>query len=280
MKKIFQIIGITFLTCFSFYYTDKMVELSKNKDPLMIEIVSKQDDFNTYKMESVIYDDYILSGTKGKVVDIKESYMKMKNLGKYNENLYVYKEELPNDLINNNLDKFIIGTNTDKQDLSLVFKVLSTNNIDKILNILSNNNIKATFFIDKKIIEQSPYIVNSIVKQGHYIGNYGYNNKYNNTDLNKTNKILKKYSNYDIKYCYTDEINYDTLNTCKNNKMNTIKPKYTYNNYLYDNIKKDLKKGNIYSLDTNNYIVNELDTMIKYIKQRGYSFKTLEELFV
>ena len=94
MKKTFQIIGIAFLTCFSFYYTDKMVELSKNKDPLMLEIVSKQDDFNTYAMESVIYDDYILSGTKGKVVNVKESYIKMKNLGKYNENLYVYKEDV------------------------------------------------------------------------------------------------------------------------------------------------------------------------------------------
>ena len=280
MKNMFQIIGIAFLTCFSFYYTDKMVEISKNKDPLMIEIVSKQDDFNVYAMESVIYDDYILSGTKGKVVNVKESYIKMKNLGKYNENLYVYKEELPNDLISDNLDKFIIGINTDKQDISLVFRVANTNNIDKILNILSDNNIKANFFIDGKIIELSPYIVNSIIKQGHYIGNYGYDKKYNDVDLNKTNKMLKKYSNYDIKYCYTDEINYDTLNTCKNNKMNTIKPKYVYDNYLYDNIKKDLKKGNIYSLDTNNYIVNELDTMIKYIKQRGYSFKTLEELFV
>ena len=152
----FQIIGIAFLTCFSFYYTDKMVELSKNKDPLMIEIVSKQDDFNTYAMESVIYDDYILSGTKGKVVNVKESYIKMKNLGKYNANLYVYKEELPNDLISDNLDKFIIGINTDKQDISLAFRVSNTNNIDKILNILSDNNIKATFFIDGKIIELSP----------------------------------------------------------------------------------------------------------------------------
>ena len=92
--------------------------------------------------------------------------------------------------------------------------------------------------------------------------------------------MLKKYCNYDIKYCYTNEINYDILNTCKKNKMSTINPKYVYNNYLYDNLKRDLKKGNIYSLDTNNYIVNELDTTIKYIKQRGYSFKTLEELFV
>ncbi len=246
----------------------------------MIEIVSKQDDFNTYKMESVIYDDYILSGTKGKVVNVKESYMKMKNLGKYNENLYVYKEDLPNDLIRDNLDKFIIGINTDRQDISLVFRVSDCNNIDKILTILSDNNIKATFFIDGKVIELSPYIVNSIIKQGHYIGNYGYDMKYNDTDLSKTNKILKKYSNYDIRYCYTDEVDYDILNTCKNNKMNTIKPKYVYDNYLYDNIKKDLKKGNIYSLGTNNYIVNELDTMIKYIKQRGYSFKTLEQFFV
>lgn len=280
MKKMFQVIGIAFLTCFSFYYTDKMVEISKSKDPLMIEIVSKQDDFNTYKMESVIYDDYILSGTKGKVVNVKESYMKMKNLGKYNENLYVYKEDLPNDLIKDNLDKFIIGINTDRQDISLVFRVSDCNNIDKILTILSDNNIKATFFIDGKIIELYPYIVNSIIKQGHYIGNYGYDMKYNDTDLSKTNKILKKYSNYDIRYCYTDEVDYDILNTCKNNKMNTIKPKYVYDNYLYDNIKKDLKKGNIYSLGTNNYIVNELDTMIKYIKQRGYSFKTLEQFFV
>lgn len=278
MNKLFKIIGIAFFTCFSFYYTDKMVEISKNKDPLMSEIVSKQEDFNTYAMESVIYDDYMLSGSKGKVINVKESYMKMKNLGKYNENLYVYEEELPNGLVSDNLDKFIIGINTNKQDISLLFRVSSVNNIDKILNILSSNDIKANFFIDKEVIESYSYIVNSIVKENHYIGNYGDNMRYD--DVSKINKLLRKYTGYDIKYCYTSESDYDVLNACKKNSMNTIKPKYIYDNYLYDNIKKDLYKGNIYSLDINNYIVNELDTMIKYIKQRGYSFKTLDELVV
>ena len=43
MKKILNIIGVCILTAFSFYYTNKMVDLSKSKDPIMIEINNSKD---------------------------------------------------------------------------------------------------------------------------------------------------------------------------------------------------------------------------------------------
>ena len=38
MRKIIKYILICLFTCFSFYYTDKIVEFTKQKDPIMIEI--------------------------------------------------------------------------------------------------------------------------------------------------------------------------------------------------------------------------------------------------
>ena len=50
MKNTFKIIGILLLTFFSFYYTNKVVELSKSKDPIMIKILKESKD---YTLESV-----------------------------------------------------------------------------------------------------------------------------------------------------------------------------------------------------------------------------------
>ena len=38
MKKIIKILSILFLVCFSFYYTEKSVDLVKYADPIMKEI--------------------------------------------------------------------------------------------------------------------------------------------------------------------------------------------------------------------------------------------------
>lgn len=275
MKKTFQFIGIIILMCFSFYYTDRMVQFSKNHDPLMEQIVSKQDDFNTYALESVSYDDYVLSGTKGKVVDVNESYKKMKSLGKYNENLLIFVDDLPSMVVSNNLDKFVVGVNTTKNDISLAFLVRDDSLISSVLDILNDNGVRANFFIDNKIEDD---VVRDVVLGNHYIANLGDDEDY--SGVIKSNARLKKYTNYDIKYCYSSDLNYEILNTCKKNKMSTVKAKYVYDNYLYENMKSNLSKGNVYVLEINNYIVNELDMTLKYVKQKGYSFKKFDEFFI
>ena len=38
MKKIFQFIGLFTLICFSFFYTEKVVTVLNEQDPIMVEI--------------------------------------------------------------------------------------------------------------------------------------------------------------------------------------------------------------------------------------------------
>lgn len=47
----------------------------------------------------------------------------------------------------------------------------------RVLNILDKENVRATFFLTGKQVEQFPIIVRSIADNGHTIGNHGYDHK-------------------------------------------------------------------------------------------------------
>jgi polysaccharide deacetylase family sporulation protein PdaB len=69
----------------------------------------------------------------------------------------------------------------------------------KILQILSQNNIKSTFFLTGEAAEQHPQLIKNIVAQGHEIGNHSYSHPYftqisstmMKEELNKTETIIK-----------------------------------------------------------------------------------------
>lgn len=48
---------------------------------------------------------------------------------------------------------------------------------DKLLNLLSKKNIKATYFILGKLIEENPELIKEIIAEGHEIGCHTYNHK-------------------------------------------------------------------------------------------------------
>ena len=56
----------------------------------------------------------------------------------------------------------------------------------KILDILKEENVKATFFVIGKYVEKHPEIVKRAFDEGHYIGNHGYD--HNNSVLYKSNE--------------------------------------------------------------------------------------------
>ena len=150
-KSYLTIVGICLLTIFSFYYTNKIIEFSKSKDLIMIEIMNNKDNYNKISIDALINNNYITPGSEGLEVDIDKSYNKMKKLGKYNENLYVYNIVKPTISIKDNYDKFVINGNITKKEVSLVFKTEDLKNIENINKILFNNNVSATFFIDGNI---------------------------------------------------------------------------------------------------------------------------------
>lgn len=277
-KPYLTVIGICLLTVFSFYYTNKLIEFSKSKDPIMIEIMKNKDDYNKLSIDALINNNYIIPGSEGLEVDVDKSYTKMKKLGKYNDNLYVYDVVKPTISIKDNYDKFVINGNITKKEVSLVFKVNDLKNIENINKILFNNNVSATFFIDGNIKDDDINILKILDESNNYFGNLGYNKKYSIKTIKYTNALLDRIDEDNHNYCYVEKDDINVLKTCSEVKMYTIKPMVVSNIFPFTYIKQNLENGKIFSLDTNSYTLKQLDLIIKYVRQKGYDFVTLEEI--
>lgn len=59
----------------------------------------------------------------------------------------------------------------------------------KILDILKEEDVKATFFVIGKYVDRHPEIVKRAYEEGHYIANHGYD--HNNKIYIKVKKVLK-----------------------------------------------------------------------------------------
>lgn len=277
-KPYLTVIGICLLTVFSFYYTNKLIEFSKSKDPIMIEIMKNKDDYNKLSIDALINNNYIIPGSEGLEVDVDKSYTKMKKLGKYNDNLYVYDVVKPIISIKDNYNKFVINGNTTKKEVSLIFKVNDLKNIENINKILFNNNVSATFFIDGNIKDDDINILKILDESNNYFGNLGYNKKYSIKTIKYTNALLDRIDDDNHNYCYAEKDDINVLKTCSEVKMYTIKPMVVSNIFPFTYIKQNLENGKIFSLDTNSYTLKQLDLIIKYVRQKGYDFVTLEEI--
>lgn len=277
-KPYLTVIGICLLTVFSFYYTNKLIEFSKSKDPIMIEIMKNKDDYNKLSIDALINNNYIIPGSEGLEVDVDKSYTKMKKLGKYNDNLYVYDVVKPTISIKDNYNKFVINGNTTKKEVSLIFKVNDLKNIENINKILFNNNVSATFFIDGNIKDDDINILKILDESNNYFGNLGYNKKYSIKTIKYTNALLDRIDDDNHNYCYVEKDDINVLKTCSEVKMYTIKPMVVSNIFPFTYIKQNLDNGKIFSLDTNNYTLKQLELIIKYVRQKGYDFVTLEEI--
>lgn len=277
-KPYLTVIGICLLTVFSFYYTNKLIEFSKSKDPIMIEIMKNKDDYNKLSIDALINNNYIIPGSEGLEVDVDKSYTKMKKLGKYNDNLYVYDVVKPTISIKDNYDKFVINGNITKKEVSLVFKADDLKNIENINKILFNNNVSATFFIDGNIKDDDINILKILDESNNYFGNLGYNKKYSIKTIKYTNALLDRIDDDNHNYCYVEKDDINVLKTCSEVKMYTIKPMVVSNIFPFTYIKQNLENGKIFSLDTNSYTLKQLDLIIKYVRQKGYDFVTLEEI--
>lgn len=277
-KPYLTVIGICLLTVFSFYYTNKLIEFSKSKDPIMIEIMKNKDDYNKLSIDALINNNYIIPGSEGLEVDVDKSYTKMKKLGKYNDNLYVYDVVKPTISIKDNYNKFVINGNTTKKEVSLIFKTEDLKNIENINKILFNNNVSATFFIDGNIKDDDINILKILDESNNYFGNLGYNKKYSIKTIKYTNALLDRIDDDNHNYCYVEKDDINVLKTCSEVKMYTIKPMVVSNIFPFTYIKQNLENGKIFSLDTNSYTLKQLDLIIKYVRQKGYDFVTLEEI--
>lgn len=275
MKKIFEYIGIISLFIFSFAFTEKTATVLKEQDDIMIKIKEVANEYYVEPVKATIEGKTIIPGISGQMVDISASYYKMKKAGLFNETLLVIKNIEPENTILNNQDKFIISGNKNKKEISLIFLAYDNENIESILEILDKNSVYANIFIGAKLFEKNNSLVNTISKK-HLIGNLSYNGNYNNPDFIWMNTIIRKFND---NYCYTENLDENILEICKQNKSYTIVPNLIIKNKVLMNISKKLSNGSIISFYINDDTIKELDMAIKEIKSRGYDIVILSKLF-
>ena len=158
----------------------------------------------------------------------------------------------------------------------------------KILDILSKENVKASFFVIGKSVEAHPEIVKRAYDEGHYIANHTYSHnlaigkaigvenysslifRFPNGFMSPQYKAKKKEATLvlsQMNYCYIDW-------NCLNN--DSVK-KYT-SSQLLSNLKQSSKnKGTLVILmhDTKDVSNSSLalEASIEYLKSEGYSFR-------
>ena len=278
MKRIFEMIGLISLACFSFFYTDKITTVIKDNDDILKQIEEVKNQYQTDYIDAIIENNTIIPGTSGKVIDIEKSYKKMKKLNKFNSNLIIYENIKPVKSVSKAYDKYIISGNKNKKEVSLLFLVNNDDNINQIITILNENEIKTTFFTDGKWFEDNNQTIIDLIENDHIIGNLGYNFNYEVTGVSWMNTVVNKIGNQKDTYCYNTIENEKALNFCKLNQSYTIRPNIIVDKNPLIEIKQNLSNGSIISLDINSQTIEQLPLIIDYITSKDLDIVTISQL--
>lgn len=270
IKKIIQVILAVFLICFSFYYTEKSVDLVKYADPIMKEIKANAKAYQVEVNNALVNKDEVLPGYNGLEIDYESSYQTMKRIGSYNKDNLVLKEVQPTISVNNNYDKYIVKGNYLKDAVGIVFVLNDTLDIDKIVEVLDKKLVTATFITTNKYLEDHPKVIYELAKEDYEIQL----EITNDDELVLARNTLKNIVNYSGDYCYLEKKEKKILDICKESKMHSILPTFSVSNFK--DLKDNLESGAIIKINNNE--IKELSTIINYIKQRGYTLENLTYL--
>ena len=248
MKKAFQMLGLLIIVSLGFMYTEKTILVVREQDEIMIKIKEKANN-KIDSIDAIIEGNTIIPGISGKQININESYKKMKQYNKYDDNLLVYNKLKPKVSLSDNKDKYIISGSSKKRMVSLLFIG------DKYIDELLKYNININLFTDN--LDK----INDNVLIGFY-------EKYDDW----FNSLIKS-KNKEANYCFIVDKDYN----CNKNNKYLIKTNIIDKNYLIET-KKILQNGSIITYKISKELLNELNLIINYINSKGLSIELLDTL--
>ncbi len=160
--------------------------------------------------------------------------------------------------------------------VSLIFLVEENDQIDTILKILDEKDVKGNFFVDGKWLEKNNDILVQLMHQGHNVGNLSYNRDYSDSSYAWMDTFIKKVGKQKIGYCYNEVADLTTLKLCSLSKNYTIRPNIIVKNYPLKEIKEQLSAGSIISMPIHKTVEKELPTIISYMISKGYKIESLQ----
>ena len=168
----------------------------------------------------------------------------------------------------------------------------------KILDVLKENNVKATFFITAHYLNTAQELVERMINEGHIVGNHTVNHKSmpDLTDEKIKSEVMdlhlaiyEKFG-YEMKYMRPPmgEFSERTLNIMNSCGYKTVMWSFAYEDWDEKNqpdeekskekILANIHPGEIMLLHGNSKTnTNVLDSVIKEAKNMGYEFKSLDE---
>ncbi len=202
---------------------------------------------------------------------------------------------------------------TDKKVAYLTFDDGPSNNTHQILDILKQNNIKATFFVLGSQVEIFPETTNRIYNEGHYIANHGYSHKYSEiyqspeqvlNEFNQCNQIVAKtinvpeYNSHLFRFPGGSvggkyaELKNQTVTLLEQNEIlhidwNSLTGDSEKVNpteeYLMDNLQKTTEGKNslvilMHDAQAKKITAETLPKVIEYLQQQGYSFESFYDI--
>lgn len=263
MKNFLKYFSITFIFALSFIYTEKVSNIVKNSDPIMKNIINIKDKYKVQSVNAIIDNNVITPGKTGCEIDINKSYVNMKNINKFDENMIKYKDIIPEITINNVYDKYISNGNTNNKSISFVIYINDIDTLDKINKI---KDIKLNIFLNSELLKNKIEITNNKM-----IYNGGDNLKYDKVELEWVNEVINHYNK--PSYCLNLDKNDEYLKICSKYKMHTINPIININIY---NIKKNLTNGSIIYFDEKN--IDKINIINDYALNKGFKVVYLNEL--
>ena len=115
LRDIIKMIGLISLICFSFFYTETIMDVVNEQDEIMIKINEEKDKYKKEPTNAIITKDTITPGLNGYEVDVEKSYKDMKQVGIFKEMLLSYKQIKVENSLSNIYDKYIVKGNNIKK---------------------------------------------------------------------------------------------------------------------------------------------------------------------
>lgn len=197
--------------------------------------------------------------------------------------------------------QYITKGNTSAKIVALTFDDGSDGkNVAKILQILSTNKIKATFFITGKAAENHPQGIKNIVAQGHDIGNHSYSHPdftgmsaaQIKTELDKAEAAIKKAAGKSTKPYFRapfGSVNAATLQAVGNQgytktigwTIDTVDWKGVSSSEITNKVLNNATPGMIVLMHAGEGATGTpgaLQNMITQLKAKGYTFVKISQL--
>lgn len=278
-------------------FSNEVQQVSKKEDALYREIQTKSAQFAKDPQNAVI--DRVWKKTPGRnglKVNVDKSYEQMKKKGTFDKTLLVYDEITPEVTLADLPPAPIYRGHPEKQMTALMINVSwGTEYIPTILNVLKENNVKATFFIEGKWAKENSDFVKMIAEQGHIIGNHAYNHpdmahlsKTEMTEqIQKTNDIIKAITGKaptlfappsgsfnDQVVDVADEMDMETILWT----VDTIDWQNPTVSVMVDRVSSKIHPGAMVLMHPTSPTAQGLDSLITVIKDKGYKLGTVDTL--